>query len=65
MEGNSMPQADSPNTTDLSRLRRDLRDLFEGCIPFREAIQMIGAADHPQCKVLAADWGRWKRSMEG
>jgi hypothetical protein len=60
-----MAQADSPNTTDLSPLRRDLRDCFEGCIPFREAIQMIGAADHPRRKVLAANWSRWTRSMEG
>jgi hypothetical protein len=52
------PQADSPNTTDLSALRRDLRDLFEGCIPFREAIQMTGAADHPDRKALTC--GGWR-----
>jgi hypothetical protein len=48
-----MPQADSPNPTDLSALRRDLRDCFEGCIPFRDAIQ-IGAADYPDRKALLA-----------
>ena len=58
-----MAQADSPNTTDLSALRRDLRDCFEGCIPFREAIQMIGAADHQLRNVLAADYRRWTRAM--
>jgi hypothetical protein len=50
---------------DLAGLRRDLQDLFEGCVPFREAIQMIGANDHPQRNMLAADWRRWKRAMEG
>jgi hypothetical protein len=64
-----MPQADSPNTTipsgGYAALRRDLRDCFEGCIPFREAIRMIGAADHPDRKALQADWRRWTRMMEG
>jgi len=46
-------------------LRRDLRDLFEGCVPFHEAIQMIGAADLPERKTLQADWCRWKRKLEG
>jgi hypothetical protein len=48
----------------LNHLRRDLRDCFEGCIPFHEAIQMIGAADLPERKTLQADWRRWKRAMK-
>jgi hypothetical protein len=27
----------------LARLTKDLRDCWEGCIPWREAIEMIGA----------------------
>jgi len=93
-----MPQADSPNTTDLCKpgcacpdciaiqeaeaerlgterepvatssalqlFQRDLRDCFEGCIPYREAIEMIGAPDQYR-KQLRADWRRWNRAMEG
>jgi hypothetical protein len=44
----------------LSLYRRDLRDCFEGCIPFREAIEMVGAPDHYR-KALRADWRRWTR----
>jgi len=33
--------------------------------PFREAIQMIGADDHPQRKVLAADYRCWIRKFVG
>ena len=32
------------DTTDiLVRLAKDLRDCWEGCIPWKEAIEMIGA----------------------
>lgn len=56
--------ATNADNTDLAILRRDLRDLWEGCTPFSEAIQMIGAADHPQRNVLAADYRRWTRAFE-
>lgn len=48
-----------PEVKDLAALRRDLRDCFEGCIPLRDAIAMIGAADHPQRDILAADYRQW------
>lgn len=56
--------ADTTDTTDLAQLRRDLRDLWEGCVPWSEAIQMIGAADHPNRKELQADYRRWTRRLE-
>lgn len=37
------------NTDYLAILRRELRDCWEGCIPWKEAIEMIGApAEHRQ-----------------
>jgi len=69
-----MPQADSSNTTDLCKpvatstdlqlFQRDLRDCFEGCIPFREAIEMIGAPAQYRAQ-LRADYRRWTRKFEG
>jgi hypothetical protein len=50
------------NTTELQLFQRDLRDCFEGCIPFREAIEMIGAPDQFR-KQLRADWRRWTRQF--
>jgi len=53
-----------PVFDDLAPLRRELRDCFEGCIPFREAIEMVGAPDRHR-KTLRADWRRWNRMAEG
>jgi hypothetical protein len=59
------PEEPVATSSDLQLFQRDLRDCFEGCIPFREAIEMIGAPK--QCrKQLRADYNRWHRElMEG
>jgi hypothetical protein len=41
------------------QIRRELRDLFEGGIPFTEAIEMVGAGNHPLRPAFAAAWGAW------
>jgi hypothetical protein len=51
------------NMTELQLLERDLRDCFEGCIPFHEAIEMIGAPDQYLAQ-LRADYRRWKRHFD-
>jgi hypothetical protein len=52
------------NLTDLQLFQRDLRDCFEGCIPYVDAIEMIGAPDEFRTQ-LRADWRRWTRAFEG
>jgi hypothetical protein len=53
------------NATELQLFQRDLRDCFEGCIPFREAIEMIGAPKRFRAQ-LRTDYRRWHRKlMEG
>jgi hypothetical protein len=44
----------------LTILVRQLRDLWEGCIPWKEAIEMVGAPIEYRAK-LRTNWNRWQR----
>jgi hypothetical protein len=45
---------------ELARLEKDLRDLWEGCVPWREAIEMIGAPEESR-RELRRSWNGWNR----
>lgn len=49
---------------ELARLEASLKDLWEGCIPWREAIEMVGAGDHPAKAELRRSWNSWSRKFE-
>lgn len=51
-------------STDLQLFQHDLRNCFEGCIPFHEAIEMIGAPAQYRAQ-LRADYRRWTRKFKG
>jgi hypothetical protein len=44
-------------TTD--ELRRELRNHWEACIPFQDAMAMVGAVKHPDAAKLEAEWHAW------
>lgn len=55
---------------ELARLEKNLRDLWEGCVPWREAIEMIGPAGNSPDeyrairKELRRSWNDWSRRHE-
>jgi hypothetical protein len=46
--------------TELDRFEKDLRDLWEGCVPWKEAIEMIGAPEESR-RELRRSWNGWNR----
>jgi hypothetical protein len=46
----------SLNAKGPAQIRRELCNLWEGCIPFHEAIEMIGAGNHPRHAEFEAFW---------
>jgi hypothetical protein len=38
------------------QIRRELRNLWERCIPFPQAIEMVGAGNHPRRAEFEAFW---------
>lgn len=48
----------------LARLTKDLRDCWEGCIPWREAIEMIGAPQEYR-PALRRHWNSLNRRNRG
>lgn len=43
---------------------RALRDLWEGCIPFEEAILMLGVEDEFEAEEYERQYDAWDRSWE-
>ena len=41
---------------------QELRNLWEGCVDFDDAIQMIGAPDY-WCDELCREWCDWDRKL--
>jgi len=48
--------------TDLQLFQRDLRDCFEGCIEYADAIEMIGAPEEYRAE-LRRNWNNWNRKF--
>jgi hypothetical protein len=59
MDETTEEQITSP-VDEFDRLDRALRDLWEGCIPWHEAIEMIGAPEAYR-PMLRKCWNRWNR----
>lgn len=59
-----MTNTEARKTPEYIHLRRALRDLWEGCVPWTEAIAMIGANDCPSVKkLLRLSWDKWNRTF--
>lgn len=43
---------------------RELRNLWEGCVPFEEAILMIGVSDEFEAEEFERVWDAWDRKFE-
>lgn len=49
-------------STPARNLVRDLKNLWEGCIPFEEALLMIGVTDEFEAEEFERIWDRWDAS---
>jgi len=38
------------------QIRRELRNLWENCVPFHDAIEKVGAGNHPRRDEFEAFW---------
>jgi hypothetical protein len=58
-----MPTTFEPKYLEAMKLEKALRDCWEGCIPWHEAIEMVGAPEY--CRAdLRRFWNGLNRKLE-
>lgn len=58
-----MTNTEARRTAEYIALHIALRNLWEGCVEWKDAIAMVGASDCPAVKkLLRLSWNKWNRN---